>query len=311
MGCRHLLHAAALVAVLACRPAVREPGAAPVDLAALLPADASEAGWIAAEGPVEYDRTTLYEILDGGAERYLSHGCRRLLRVRYELAGKTAASVTLDLFDMGGELGAFGIYSNLRPAGVEPRPWGAEGYRSGSVAAAWKGSLFVHGEADDERPASLAVLDRLVEGSCARAPGGTAPPRILAALPAEGLVPRSERVVAADLLGLDFLPGGVLATYRIEGREARLFFSDLGSEAAAVEGLGSLRAHQAERGPITREVKEVGAGGFGFADPVLGTGVAVRAGRFVAGAHGDLPPDVQARLLCRLADGLDRLPVSR
>jgi len=301
---RHLLCAAALVAAFGCRPAAREPVAAPINLAALLPADAPLAGWRAAEGPVEYDHTKLYEVLDGGAERYLSHGFRRLLRVRYELAAEPAAGVTLDLFDMSGELGAFGIYSSLRPAGAEPRAWGAEGYRSGSVAAAWKGALFVHGEADDERPASLAMLDSLVEGSCARAPGGTAPPRILAALPAEGLVPRSERVVAADLLGLEFLPGGVLATYRIEGREARLFFSDLGSEATAVAGLVSLRAHQAGRGPITREVTEKGAGGFGFADPVLGTGVAVRAGRFVAGVHGDLPTEAQERLVGSLAERL-------
>jgi hypothetical protein len=301
---RHLVCAATLVAALGCRPAAREPVAAPVDLAALLPAAASPAGWRAAEGPVEYDPTNLYEVLDGGAERYLTYGFRRLLHVRYKLAGEPPAGVTLDLFDMGGELGAFGIYSSLRPTGVEPRAWGAEGYRSGSVAAAWRGSLFVHGEADDERPASLAMLDRLVEGACARAPGGTAPPRILAALPAEGLQPRSERIVAVDLLGLEFLSGGVLATYRMEGREARLFFSDLGSESAAIEGLASLRTHMAGRGAITREVTEIGAGGFRFVDPVRGAGVAVRAGRFVAGAHGDLSPEVQERLVGSLVERL-------
>jgi len=94
--------------------------------------------------------------------------------------------------------------------------------------------------------------------------------------------------VATDLLGHAFLPGGVVASYRLEGRDARLFLSELGSEGAAAAALGRLRAHWAQQTAVD-ELRSPGRGGFRYSDGELGSGSAVSAGRFVAGVHCDLP----------------------
>ena len=299
---RWRLGAAAAVAVgLAC-------GAPPsADLTALLPDPARLAGWRVVEGPVEHGPDTLYDYLDGGAERYLGYGFKKLVHLRYQLGEDPLACVTIDLFDMGGSSGAFGMFRSALPPDATPGAWCSEGYRSGTVAAAWQGSLYVHGEADDGRAELAATLGTLMEHVCERAPGAAGRPAFLDPLPAEGLVPQSERWVATDLLGHAFLPGGVVASYRLEGRDARLFFSELGSEGAAAAALGRLRAHWAQRTAVVEELRSPGRGGFGYSKPEFGSGTAVSAGRFVAGVHCDLPDlsvEAQQRLLAALTDAL-------
>lgn len=301
MGSRRGLGVATIALALG-GPASRQAPSASPSVTALVPAVVE--GWTIAEGPLTFRPDTLYEYLDGGAPRYLDYGFREVVHVRYALGGDPQAAVTLDVFDMGSTLGAFGIYSSARPRGVGPRPWGAEGYRSETVAAAWKGPVYVHVEASDERPALVGMTERLVAGVAERAPGETAAPAILRPLPPAGRVPRSERYVARDLRGHAFLPGGVLATYALDGREAELYFSELKSATAAEAALVSLRAHYAQRRAVVREVHTVGALGFRHEDPTWGAGIVVAAGRFVAGIQGDLPEEAQRRLLDSLVAGL-------
>jgi len=300
MGSRRVL-GLATIALAVGGPASRQAPSASPSITALVPAVVE--GWTIAEGPLTFWPDTLYEYLDGGAPRYLDYGFREAVHVRYALEGDPQAAVTLDVYEMGGTLGAFGIYSSARSRGVERRPWGAEGYRSETVAAAWKGSVYVHVEADDERPALVGMTERLVAGVAERAPGETTAPAVLRPLPPAGRVPCSERYVARDLHGHAFLPGGVLATYAVDGREAELYFSELKSATAAEAALVSLRAHYAQRG-VVREVRTIGALGFRHEDPTWGAGIVVAAGRFVAGIQGELREEAQRRLLDSLVAGL-------
>jgi hypothetical protein len=307
MASRLALGVAMATLALGLRPTSGEtpsarPEATVVAVEALLPPAASLEGWSVSEGPLTFRPDTLYEYLDGGAPRYLDYGFREAVHVRYALAGDPQAAVTLDVYDMGSALGAFGIYGSARPRGIAPRPWGAEGYRFETVAAAWRGRVYVHVEADDERPALVGMAERLAEGVAERAGGETAAPAVLRTLPSEGRVAGSERYLARDLLGHAFLPGGVLATYAVDGREAELFFSELKDAPAASAAAARLRAHHSQRGTTVRELPAIGA--FEFEDPVWGSGTVVAAGRFVAGVHGELPGEERRRLLERLVAGL-------
>jgi len=305
---RRLWCAVVFLVLSACGDRGGEPASEAADLVLLLPPASSLEGWNIGTGPDEYLPDELYEYIDGAAPRYLTYGFRKLVHVRYELGGDPLSSVTLDLFDMGSKLGAFGLYRSLMPGRAVAQDWGAEGHRSGTLAAAWKDRIYVQGEADDDRAALTSVLDRLMSSVIGAVAGDTALPTILASLPSEGRVPQSERYVAADLLGHTFLPGGVRATYDIDGHEAVLFFSDLGSEEAAAEALASLRAFQSQWGTVIDEVPAIGTEGFRFSDPGLGPGIAVGAGRFVAGVYGDLSAEPQMRLLNKLVDRLGLSP---
>jgi hypothetical protein len=304
MAVRSIWYAAPLLLLLGCASETGKQTPDDIDLTQLLPASSSLDGLNVADGPANYLSDTLYEYMDGAAPRYLVYGFRELVHVRYELEGDPLASVTLDILDMGSKLGAFGIYRSGMPAGAVLQDWGAEGHRSGTVAEAWKDRIYVQGVADDDRTALISVLDRLMSLVCREVAGDTSLPTILASLPPDGLVPQSERYVAADLLGHAFLPGGLRATYDIEGHEAELFFSDLGSEEVATEAMASLRDFQSEWGTIIHEVPSIGAGGYRFSDPGLGSGIAVGVSHYVAGVYGDLLFDTQRHLLNLLVDRL-------
>lgn len=270
----------------------------------LLPTEASLDGWAIVDGPTVYSADGLFEYLNGGAPLYLKYGFEELAHARYQLGADELASVTIDVFRMSSELGAFGLYSSIRPPAVSPREWGAEGYRSGSVAAAWRGSVYVHGEADDERPELIDALDRMVESVCRSAGGTTSRPSILEPLPGRGLVAGSEQYIADDLLGHAFLPGGVVAHYELDGKTAVLFFSDIGLPHRADEALGHLRMHELQWGEVVEEISTPGKGRLRFIDSGLGPGIAIVVGPHVAGVCGDLDSEEQERLLAELARNL-------
>lgn len=299
MKTRMLWCVAVLAALLAC--AQEEPPALiGLDLESLFPKSSSLEGWQLAEGPLSFNPETLWEYLNGGAPRYEAYGFERLVHIRYQLGDDPLASVIADVYDMGSKLGAFGIYRSIRPSDAVIRSWGAEGYRSGTVAAAWKGVVFVHASADDERPDLIETMEMLVSRICDEADGGILPPTILDPLPPQGLIPYSERYVASDLLGHADLGGGVVATYEIDGRRGELFFSELESETVAQQALESYRREKDR----WAEVADAPAG-FRFQESESGSGTVLRSGRFVTGVHGDLPFEAQDGLLERLIDRLD------
>ena len=281
-----------------------EPPVGETGLADLLPAVSSMDGWQVADGPTTYDSESLFEYLNGGAPLYLDFGFQNMVHARYQLGDDSLSSVTLDIYDMGSDLGAFGLYRSARLPEAEGRDWGAEGYRSGAVAAAWKGSISIHAQADDDRPELIEAMESLVAQIAKSVVGGTSPPQIINVFPHDGLVPRSERIIAKDLMSHAFLPGGVLATYEVAGDDGTLFFSDLAGEAAVAEAMAGLRAHHEQWGEIGNDIDSIGDGGFRFSDPGLGSGAVVSTGSYVVGVHGGLPTEVQTDLLGRLVDSL-------
>lgn len=281
-----------------------EPAGGDPGLGALLPAASSMEGWQVAEGPRDYDSETLFEYLNGGAPLYLDFGFQSMVHARYQLGDDSLSSVIVDVYDMGSDLGAFGLYRSARPPDAEARRWGAEGYRSETVAAAWKGSISIHAQADDNRPELIEAMESLVAQIAKSVVGGTSLPQIVDLLPSEGLVPGSERIIAKDLMSHAFLPGGVLATYEVAGDEGTLFFSELSGEAAVTEAMTGLRAHQQQWGEIGDDIDSMGNEGFHFSDPGLGSGAVVSSGSYVVGVHGSLPTEVQMDLLGRLVDRL-------
>jgi hypothetical protein len=279
-----------------------------VDLGALLPEEPALAGWTIAEGPVEFGPEDLFDYLNGAAERYLSYGFVQALHVRYEIEGDDRSGITLDLYNMGSDQGAFGIYSMGRRRDSPAFDWGTEGSVAANAAQAFQGRIFVHGVADYDEESAVSTMHGMIRAVTGKIPGEGSWPAVLDPLPDHGLVARSEKYVATDLLGHSFLPGGVLATYRIGGHDARLFFSDLGSAARAGEAVALLEDRRAARIDV-HSAPSPGAGGFSYSDPEAGSGTVISAGRFVAGIHSDtpgLPVQSQNRLLGDLVRRLTR-----
>jgi hypothetical protein len=211
----------------------------------------------------------------------------------------------LDIYDMGGKLGAFGIYSAGRPREIVAAEWGAEGYRLGNTAAAWKDRFYVHALADEETPELVEALEELLQRVIEAVPGDPTPPEILRLLPEEGLVPHTTRRIAEDLFGHSFLPGGLLARYGCGSEECVLFLCDLGSPEAARQAMEHLRAYEGERGALLEGEPDAGEDGFLAEDPGLGPGTVIRLDGFLGGVWRGESAEQRRSLLTALAARLD------
>src|SRR4030042_5526834 len=93
-------------------------------LRSLLP---EPSGWILTETPPTYVPGTLFEYIDGAAENYLSYGFRELVVGNYK-EQRSAATLTVEVYDMGDETRAFGIYSSERYPASHFLSVGTQGY---------------------------------------------------------------------------------------------------------------------------------------------------------------------------------------
>ncbi len=239
--------AAALAAVLAAfsllLPAAgaQERPTSP-ELAALLP---KPAAWTPSEAPRTFFPDDLFEYINGAAESYLSYDFRELLVADLEKKG-SGATLTLEIYDMGLPVNAFGIFAAERYPENKPVALGDLGYLEGEALNFLAGRFYVKmlafGLGDATEPA-LTEIGAKVAGAIKP---GSGLPALVTAFPKEGLVVRSEKYVKKNFMGYEFLHDGYVATYTSGGREMEGFFVDGGSdrdaEAMLTKLLGALKS---------------------------------------------------------------------
>lgn len=229
---------AALVAIVGFSPVSgqgqeRKPNPA---LAALVPPVET---WKQAEAPQGFFPENLYEYIDGAAESYLSCDFRELLVVQLKQEG-TEATLTVEIYDMGQPLNAFGIFSAERYPENKAVPVGDLGYLEGETLNFMAGRYYIKllsfglGEGT-----AAALTDYALKAAGAVAEKGVLPV-LLRAFPKENLVAQSEKYIKKNFLGHEFLHDGYVATYKINGQEIECFLAEAASEKEAEATLSQL-----------------------------------------------------------------------
>jgi hypothetical protein len=192
----------------------------------LLPAEV--AGYRASGEDGHYDRDTLFELIDGGAEVYRALNLCAARSRRYLTA--EGDEILVDVFDMGSPSDAYGAYHHDMREGPSAGV-GNESERLGSSIFFWKGRYFVSVVGLRAEPATRAGVAALAEAVARAISDAGAPPALVARLPSRGLVTsqvhyfHSWRLLGRhydlgpdDLLQLGPATEGVLARYRF-GRD--------------------------------------------------------------------------------------------
>jgi hypothetical protein len=190
-------------------------------LAALLPSEVGEYRPSGEDG--HYDRRTIFDLLDGGAEVLLALNLKAAVSRHYTRPG--APELEVDVLDMGSSSDAFGAYHHDMREGASAG-FGRESELSSSSVYFWKDRYYVSVIAyantaegrDAVRAVGKAVADRIQTAGEI--------PRIVSFLPPKGLVAsqvhyfhtwqllRSHYAFPPeDLLGLGTDTEGVLAHY--------------------------------------------------------------------------------------------------
>jgi hypothetical protein len=198
-------------------------------LAALVP---RVEGWAAAEAPQSFFPDTLFEYIDGAAESYLSYDFRELLVVELEKAG-TKATLTVEIYDMGLPVNAFGIFSAERYPENKPVPVGELGYVDGEALNFMTGRYYIKLLGFELGEGEEAVLTGIAGRLAAAVPEKESLPPYVRLFPGQNLVPRSEKYIKKNFMGYEFLRNGYVATYRDGDREFECFFAVADSDDEA------------------------------------------------------------------------------
>ncbi|MGC4121285.1 MAG: hypothetical protein QM765_43245 [Myxococcales bacterium] len=213
------------------------------DFAARLPAKVGE--WKKPAAPQKWDRKTLYDYIDGGAELYLAYDFVSATSFEYT-AGKDDL-IKVDVFDMGSPRGAFGAFAHGRESVSAEVGQGSE--YAGGLLTFWKHRYYVSVLGYPETEAKRKAVYELGNAIAGLIPENGALPEILKALPKAGLVEASARtfhhhllqndyvsVSSANPLGINPKTEAVQARYERKGERHVLMVVDYPAEDEAKQG---------------------------------------------------------------------------
>ena len=222
-----------LAAALWAQPAP-VPAEVKTRLAALLPKGGDAARFYASD---------LYRYMDGGADIYLKYGLVAMTHREYKRAG---VDMTVDVFDMGGPLQAFGIYSAERSPEYHFIDIGTEGYSSESTLNFLQGRYYVRLSAFGD--VASPALDSFARAISRSIGGDRSLPALLDMLPRENRVARSEKYVVGAPAGHDFLAPALTASYRFDGKATTLVISLAADAGEAERRVEQLRQYYSQSG---------------------------------------------------------------
>jgi len=229
------------------------PASEKARLAKLLPAPRGPGA--RAEEPRFY-AADLYQYIDGAAEAFHMYDLVAMVHREYK-AGD--AEITVDIYDMGEPINAFGIYSAERSPENHYIQAGAEGYIDEHVLNFLQGSFYVKLSAFSDKGSAQPAM-RSFAGEIAKRIGGAAAlPAILETFPAAGRVARSEKYVKRAPLGHEFLAPACTADYRFAGKQSSLLISTSADAAQSKKKLELLRGYFAKSGKVADEPALPGA----------------------------------------------------
>jgi hypothetical protein len=236
------------------------------------------AGWRVAEDVQRYDPQTLFEYIDGAAEAYIGYDFKELIVAMFQ-GSRPKTSLTVEIYDMGKSLNAFGIYGAERFPESHFLPIGIQGYQEeGSLnflADRYYVKLMCY-EGGGKTEELLRLFADSIAGKI-KNPGDF--PALLRIFPRVGLVPNSEKFILRNFLGFKFLKNGFLANYKTDGQEFDCFLIDGHSAEDAKAMFEQVAASFAKSG----RSPEKNSVGLGFKDAYLQNVFVARMGSYVCG----------------------------
>jgi hypothetical protein len=147
------------------------------------------AGWKAEEPDGVYDRKTLFDYIDGGAEVYLAYDFKQALARRFLKEGDPTITADVFLMDSAGD--AYGVFTFEREGkdvGI-----GTDSEYSSGLLRFWESRYFVSILTDRETPASKEAVMDLGKSIAAGIEFPCERPKMVLMLPTKGLAANTVR----------------------------------------------------------------------------------------------------------------------
>ncbi len=170
-------------------------------------------GWQLTEPPRFYTKENLYEYIDGNCELYFSYGFVKLLNAFYHNIADSSQEISVDMYDMGTSLQAFGVYSSMIHPDYEYDRIGVEAILSSQEIRFWQNQYEVEIRSNFSEN-SIHIMKQFASTISQKIPAGERLPEFRWLVP-ENQLPHTLKYIATGFLGQDSLPGGFEAQYEI------------------------------------------------------------------------------------------------
>ena len=226
-------------------PEAKKPGPSPAAKfegpGALLPREVSDFSLVA--DPRYFGPDNLYDLINGGAEIYTEFGLKKMVTADYRSSKRESLSVTLEIYDQGSLLGAFGRMARFLKERVDPGNAGQglpkeleqQGIFGSTDVIFYKDNYLVHLTLLDETPtatmesmkeAGLQILPHFISAVSGKIPQNPPLPAELTLFPDEHKVTRSEQWEPKNLVGIPGMGPGVSCRYKTAEASWQLFATE-------------------------------------------------------------------------------------
>ena len=177
-------------------------------LAAVLEND-SLGAWTRIEPAVEYNKDNVFELIDGEAELYFPYGFKRVVAAEYAGVDDKDMTVSLEAYEMGSLLDAFGVYSNYRDEESKTAEVGTEAVAGSTQVMFYQDRFFVKARTNKtDRQEKLLEFARQLSNALPQHKSAPPEPSML---DVKGVIPMTRQYIAQSVLGYDFFKKGIVA----------------------------------------------------------------------------------------------------
>jgi len=255
-------------------------------------------GWGQSGELQTYIPGTLFEYINGAADLYLAYDFQELKVAEYQNDEK--ASVTVDIYQHGTPIQAFGIYSEERLPSATFMDVGVEGYIEKNILNFLTGSYYVkisgYNTGAEDQEILLTFAKKIAENLGEK---GTLP-EILTAFPPEGKMKNSERFISKKFLGYSFLHSAFTADYDLSGRNFKLFIIQ-GEDQRECKDM--IQKYLEQTAKMDKSIEE---GRYTISDPHHGEIDLTWRGAYLWGTLNLSDFDLRSKYLKLLEEGLKR-----
>jgi len=275
------------------------------ELAALVPDPSFAPNWRQEGGGMLYNPDNLSEYIHGQAELYLNYDFKELYSVNFRYRERPDETLTVDVYDMGSPLYAWGLYAIMRRPGFQfEEIGGAEAVVATYLVRFAKNSKLVTVSTQTKAEhvhKDMVKMARLIFERIEPASTQLQEPLLL---PQEGQIEHTIKYVVKGFLSQTFLPPVIEASYLGSSERFGGFVIPFTSPDSAASGLEDLRGFVESKGEIKGELSTLGSGGFWGYMQYHGNLAVTQKSRYIAGVHHADDREQGEELLAKILGGV-------
>ncbi len=178
-------------------------------------------GWKTSGDIIIYRPANLWKYIDGAADSFINYDFQILKLREFR---KNDVIVTVDIYDMGSPINAFGIYSTERPDDAKPLAIGSEAVVIAPYSALMLKDRFYVKVMIQQGQLTVKDGEEILKDVSASLPGTSEFPSELRMLPQKDMIPGTLKYITSGYMGLSEINNVVSADYRApDGKGYRSF----------------------------------------------------------------------------------------